>query len=140
MHELKRCIVEILSQSQLASLATVFEEGKPWVRYVVCLGQEDMSIRLATFADSRKVAQVKNNSEVHLTCGVTGLADMQPYLQIQGTAEYVTDRAERHGFWKDSLRSYFKGPDDPNYGILIITPYRIELCTPGSTTPEVWEP
>lgn len=140
MSELKHRIVEILRQTQLASLATVFEEGKPWVRYVVCLGQEDMSIRLATFADSRKVAQVKNNSEVHLTCGVNGPADIQPYLQIQGNAEFVTDRAERHGFWKGSLRSYFKGPDDPNYGVLIITPYRIELYTPGSIIPEVWEP
>ena len=80
MSELKHRIVEILRQPQLAALATVFGEGKPWVCYVVCLGQEDMTIRFATFASSRKVAQIKNNPEIHLTCGVsdpaggTGLA------------------------------------------------------------------
>jgi len=139
MSELKHRIAEILGQPQLGSLATVIDEGKPWVRYVVCLGQDDMTIRFATFTNSRKVAQIKDNPEVHLTCGVTNPADMRPYLQIQGRAEFVTDSAERHGFWKDSLKGYFKGPDDPNYGIVVITPYLIELYSPGSITPEVWE-
>jgi len=140
MSELEHRIIEILRQPQLASFATVAGEGKPWVRYVVCLGREDMTIRFATFANARKVAQIEANPEVHLTCGVTDPADAQPYLQIQGRAEFVTDRAERHGFWKDSLKGYFKGPDDQNYGVVIINPYRIELCSPGALTPEVWEP
>ncbi len=140
MSELKQRIVEILRQSQLASLATVSGEGKPWVRYIFCLGQEDMSIRFATFVNSRKVTQIKNNPEVHLTCGISDPADMRPYLQIQGRAACHTDRAERHAFWKDSLKVYFKGPNDPNFGIVVVTAYRIELCTPGSLTPEVWEP
>lgn len=110
------------------------------MRYVFCEGQEDMTIRLATFAYSRKVAQIKENPEVHITCGVSEPADMQPYVQIQGRAEFTTARTERHGFWKDTLKNYFNGPDDHNYGIVVVTPYRIELCTPGSLTPEVWEP
>ncbi len=140
MPELKQRIGEILQQSQLASFATISGSGKPWVRYVFCLGQADMSIRFATFTNSRKVAQIKQNPEVHLTCGISDPAEMRPYLQIQGRAEFVSDRAERHGFWKESLTAYFNGPDDPNYGIVVITPERIELCTPGSTTPEVWQP
>ena len=80
MSELKHRIIEILQQPQLAALATVINEGKPWVRYVICLGQDDMTIRFATFANSRKVAQIKDNPEVHLTCGVTDPADMRPYL------------------------------------------------------------
>ncbi len=139
MSELERRIIEILRQPQLASFATVVGEGKPWVRYVVCLGQEDMTIRFATFANARKVSQINVNPEVHLTCGVADPADMRPYLQIQGRAEFVTAKAERHGFWKDSLKDYFKGPDDPNYGVVTIKPYLIELCSPGSLSPEVWE-
>lgn len=97
-----------------------------------------MTIRFATFRHSRKVAQIKSNPEVHLTCGVASPAEMKPYLQIQGRAEFMTDAAERHGFWKESLQSYFSGPDDENYGVVVISPYSIELCTPGSNVPEVW--
>ena len=138
MSNVKQRIIEILQPSQLACFATVTEEGKPWVRYVFCEGRADLTIRFATFRHSRKVAQIRNNPEVHLTCGVTGLADMKPYLQIQGRAEFSTDAAERNGFWKESLSSYFQGPDDPNYGVVVVTPYRIELCAPGSPEPHVW--
>ena len=138
MSNVKQRIIEILQPSQLACFATVTEEGKPWVRYVFCEGRADLTIRFATFRHSRKVAQIRNNPEVHLTCGVTGLADMKPYLQIQGRAEFSTDAAERNGFWKESLSSYFQGPDDPNYGVVVVTPYRIELCSPGSPESHVW--
>ena len=36
------------------------------------------------------------------------------------------------------LAPIFSGPDDPNYGVLEITPYCIEYCTVGSHEPEVW--
>lgn len=140
MPELKQRIAKILQQSQLASFATITESGTPWVRYVFCLGQEDMSIRFATHTLSRKVFQIQKNPEVHLTCGISNPINMRPYLQIQGRAEFVTGRTERHGFWKETLKDYFEGPDDPGYGIVVINPYRIELCTPGSLMPEVWEP
>lgn len=138
MSNVQQQISTILQQPQLACLATITLDGKPWVRYVVCEGKADMSIRFATFRNSRKVAQIRNNPEVHLTCGVASPADMKPYVQIQGTAVFLMDTAERNDFWKESLNSYFSGPEDSNYGVVVIKPYRIELCTPGSKTPEVW--
>jgi general stress protein 26 len=138
MPDVKQRIIEMLQSSQLASFATITPEGKPWVRYVFCEGRADMTIRFATFRHSRKVAQIRNNPEVHLTCGASAPADMKPYLQIQAHAEFCTDAAERHGFWKESLKNYFQGQDDPNYGVVVITPYRIELCVPGSLDPLVW--
>lgn len=138
MTNIQERIIGMLRQPQLACLATLTPEGKPWVRYVLCAGSEDMTIRFATFGNSRKVAQIRNTPEVHLTCDVSSPEDMKPYLQVQGRAEFLVDAAERHGFWKESLSSYFQGPDDPNYGIVVIKPYRIELCTPGSPAPEVW--
>ncbi len=139
MSNVKQRIIEILQPSQLACFATITDEGTPWVRYVVCEGRADMTIRFATFRHSRKVSQIMTNPEVHLTCGVTGLADMKPYLQIQGRAVCCTDTIERNGFWKESLQNYFQGPDDPNYGVIVVTPYRIELCSPGSPEPLVWD-
>lgn len=139
MYDLKQRILNIIQKPQLTSMATITEEGKPWVRYVMSFGSEDLSIRFASFVNARKVAQIKHNPEVHLTCGVTNPEVMIPYLQIQGKARLTTDKVEREAFWNEQLRKIFKGPDDPDYGVIIVTPYRIELCSPGKFEPEVWK-
>jgi general stress protein 26 len=138
MATLKDHILEIIGTPQLASLASLTEEGKPWVRYVMVTGDKDLTLRFASFLESRKVAQIKNNPEVHLTCGVTSPESADSYLQIQGRAHVTTDEAERGAYWKDELKRYFSGPDDPNYCIVKVTPYRIEYMSPGSMEPEVW--
>jgi len=138
MSELKKHIIEIIRTPQLFCLATITLDGKPWVRYVFCEGRQDMTIRFATFVSSRKVAQIRKNPEVHLTCGVSSPADMKPYLQIQGRAELLTDTVERKEFWKESLKNYFHGPDDANYGVVVVKPYLVELCSPGSLAPQIW--
>jgi len=140
MAELKDQILEILGKPQLAGLATVTPEGNPWVRYVMVLAAEDLTIHSATFVEARKVGQIKANPEVHLTCGVMNPMEMTPYLQIQGRAVLRTDEEIRHAFWSDMLAPIFSGPDDPKYGVLEVTPYRIEYCTPGSHEPQVWTP
>ena len=138
MSDLKDKIYQVLKGLQLAGFATVTEDGKPWVRYVMMGTSQELTIRFATFVTARKVAQIKNHPEVHLTCGVTDPQTPAPYVQIQGRARMTTDKAERHDFWSDMLSQIFKGPEDPNYGVIIVEPYRIEYCTPGSFEPEVW--
>lgn len=138
MSKLKKEIAAIITPLQLSSVATIAEEGKPWVRYVMTVGRDDLSVRFATFAHSRKVAQIAANPEVHVTLGCNDPAIMKPYLQIQGRAYFSTDAAERHGFWSEMLANYFSGPDDPNYGVVVVTPYRIELANAGVPLPEVW--
>lgn len=139
MADLKERILDIIRQPQLSGFATVTDEGKPWVRYVMAAAGDDMVIRFASFVGARKVHQIARNPEVHLTCGVTDPMKMAPYLQIQGRARFTTEEAERHGFWSDMLKPIFSGPDDPKYGVVVVTPYRIEYCSPGSYEPEVWE-
>lgn len=138
MSDLQQRILDIIHKPQLAALATVTEKNNPWVRYVVTVGDGNFVIRCATFVESRKVKQILHNSNVHLTCGVNSLKEMQPYLQIQGQALVTTDKEERHGFWNDMLEPIFDGPDDPKYCVIVVEPYRIEYCTPGSYDPEVW--
>ena len=36
-------------------------------------------------------------------------------------------------------QSYFSGPDDPNYFVVIVKPYRIELMQMTKMIPQVWE-
>ena len=138
MSELKQRILDIIHKPQLASLATVTELNNPWVRYVVTVGDGNFVLRCATLVESRKVQQIKNNPNVHLTCGVSSFLAMQPYLQIQAKARVATDKDERHNFWNDMLAPMFTGPDDPKYAVIVIEPYRIESCTPGSYQPEIW--
>jgi len=138
MLDLKQRILDIVHKPQLATLATVTGQNNPWARYVVTVGDGDLVLRCATFVDSRKVEQIESNPNVHLTCGVTSLQEMQPYLQIQGLAKVTNDKEERHNFWNDLLAPIFSGPDDPKYSVIVVEPYRIEYCTLGSYEPEVW--
>jgi len=139
MSDVKERILKILQQPQLAGLATITQDGKPWARYVMVVGSPDMTIRCATFASARKVKQIKKNPEVHVTCGVTDPRNMAPYLQIQGRAALNTSKEARHGFWSDMLKVIFSGPDDPNYAVVEIKPYCVEYWSPGVHEPEVWK-
>jgi general stress protein 26 len=139
MSDLKERILKILQQPQLAGLATITPDGKPWVRYVMVVGSGNMTIRCATFVSARKITQIKKNPEVHVTCGVTDPRNMAPYLQIQGRATLNTSKEARHGFWSDMLSPIFSGPDDPNYAVVEIKPYYVEYCSPGVHEPEVWK-
>ena len=140
MTDIKERILDVLKpeESFLASLATITEDGRPWVRYVSPKISGDLALRIATSPESRKANHIRKNPEVHLTCGVTDPETAQYYLQIEGKAEVVTDGPERTAFWSDGLKAYFSGPDDPNYALLVVKPYRIELCPPMGMNVEVW--
>lgn len=139
MSDIKKKVLDIISSPQLMSFATITEDSKPWVRYVIGMADENLTIRFSTFVKSRKVAQIEKNQEVHIVCGVSSLETAEHYLQIQGKAEITKEEQERKKFWHDDLKAYFSGPDDPNYCICLVNPYRIEYYTMGSMEPEVWE-
>jgi general stress protein 26 len=138
MSELKQRIYDVISHPQIVACATLTLEGLPWVRYVVAVADKNLIIRFASILESRKVEQIRNNPEVHLTCGVSSLEENNPYLQIQARARISTDESERENFWDDKLKSVFTGPDDPKYCIVIVEPYRIEYCIQGPFEPDVW--
>jgi len=136
---LKRKILAKLNQPTLCALATVTEDGRPWVRYVTPFADENLILWMATRADSRKVAQIRQNPEVHLTTGITDPKIPMPYLQIQGRAQILTDGDTKKAVWSDYLSNIFSGPDDPNYVVCRIVPYRIEWQGSEAPSPQVWE-
>jgi general stress protein 26 len=136
---LKRKILAKLTAPTLCVLATVTEDGKPWARYVTPFADENLTIWMATFANSRKINQIRKNPEVHLTTGVTDAQGAMPYLQIQGRAEILMDGETKKAVWSDYLAKVFSGPDDPNYVVCRIIPHRIEWQATGAVPPEVWE-
>ena len=138
MTDLKKRIHEKLSRFPMVCLATASATGKPWVRYVMARPDDDLTLRIATSAGSRKVAQIRENPQVHVTCGVTDLPGAESYLQIEATAEVSTDPAQKRAFWDDRLLSYFSGPDDEKFAVITVRPHRIELMSMTAKM-EVWE-
>jgi general stress protein 26 len=141
MSDLKQKILAKIDKPTLSALATLTEDGKPWVRYVTPRADKDLNLWLATFIGSRKVSQVRKNPEVHVTTGVIEPEKAESYLQIQGRAEILTDAESRNTVWGDFLQPIFSGPDDPNLCVCKITPYLIEYHTlnPPGSPPEVLE-
>ncbi|OGW26375.1 MAG: hypothetical protein A2X59_05225 [Nitrospirae bacterium GWC2_42_7] len=139
MSELKQRIFEAAKDFQLINFASVTEDGKPWVRYVVGKADDKLVFRFCTSINSRKVGQIRKDPNVHISFGAKDLESAKHFIQVEGRAEVTTDKAERESFWFDELKNYFSGPDDPNYCIIIIKPSRIEFGTMGNRTPEVWQ-
>ena len=139
MSELKQKILEKFKGPTLCAFATVTEEGKPRVRYTTPTMDENLTIWMATFANSRKIPQIKNNPEVHITSGVGSFETAESWVQIEAKAEILYDEETKNKVWDDHLKVAFSGPDDPNYCICKITPYRIEYHKMGPNPAEVWE-
>ena len=140
MSELKEKILSKMKTPTLAVLATITDEGKPWARYVMPFADKNLTLWMATRLNTRKVGQIRKNPEVHVTAGCVNPEAREPFLQIQGKAQILNDEASRKLVWNDGLKAIFSGPDDPNFGVVKVTPYRIEYQPMGPVPAEVWEP
>ena len=83
---------------------------------------------------------MRQNPNVHVSLGAKDLITARNWLQIEGVAEISTAKAERDAFWFDGLKAHFKGPDDPNYCVVIVKPSKIELASMASLDAEIWQP
>ncbi len=140
MNDLHQRIFAAAKDLQLMNFATITEDGKPWVRYVVGKADNELVFRFCTHKETRKVRQIRKNPDVHLSLGVADIETADHWVQVQGTAELSTDKAERQAFWFDALTDFFSGPDDPDYCVVIVKPTLIEFGTMGSMNPEIWKP
>jgi general stress protein 26 len=131
-------IWNILKEPQTAALATISESGAPWVRYVTIRADRDLTLNFCTSLASRKAREIAADPAVHLTCGNLQPPDDSAFLQIAGRAEVRADRATRLKYWQEGWERYFKGPEDPDYIVIIVRPSLIEFNGPGAVVPEVW--
>ena len=138
MSDLKQRIFDAAKELQLVNVATITEDGKPWVRYVMGKADEELLFRFCTSKETRKVAQIRKNHNVHICLGVSDLETAKNWLQVEGEAEVTTEKDECEAFWFDELKNYFSGPDDPDYCIVIVRPSKIEFGTMGNMVPEIW--
>jgi general stress protein 26 len=138
MTELEGRIWQIVGRPQTAALATIGEDGAPWVRYVTVRAERDFSLSFCTARSTRKARQIAARPDVHLTCGILSPPDGSAFLQIAGRAEIRSDAATKTACWQEEWRRYFAGPDDPEYVIVLVFPSVIEYNGPGAIEPEIW--
>lgn len=139
MNTLEKQILEIISIPQVSGLATISEDGKPWVRNVVTRGNEDMILQIATSKHMRKVKHITDSPEVHLSCGSNSLTEMAPYLQITGIASIDESEEVKGAFWNPGLEQYFNGPTDPDYVVIKVKMTQVEYYDPKDLAhPKIW--
>ncbi|MFH1453131.1 MAG: pyridoxamine 5'-phosphate oxidase family protein [Armatimonadota bacterium] len=127
--ELKTKILSVLQNPTMTSFATV-KDGKPWVRYVMLHTKDNLDMYFTTSKKSRKIAQINQNPNCHITAGGSPTDFTNPYLQIEGKAEILEDPSIKKEFWSDYLGKLFTGPEDPDYVIVHIKPEIIECWNP----------
>lgn len=138
MTDLEKKIWKILEKLQTTALATIGEDGAPWVRYVTVRAGKDFTLNFCTARSTRKARQIMARPDVHLTCGNLNPPDGSAYLQVAGRAEVRSDAAAKAAYWQEEWRRYFAGPEDPEYVIVLVIPSVIEYNAPGALAPEVW--
>ena len=132
---IKEDILKVIGGQVVAAIATV-QEGKPAVRHMAVMGQEDLTLIGATRKDSRKVGQIKKNPDVAMAIW-SGKKFSDPYIMIQGRAKVHEDLETKKKFWNPMLEPYFQKPENPDYVVLKFTPKRIEYYQ--DMTVDVWE-
>ncbi|MFC1509939.1 pyridoxamine 5'-phosphate oxidase family protein [Candidatus Omnitrophota bacterium] len=136
-NELKNKIVKVIKEYPIGSVATI-RDGKPWVRYMAMQPESDLTLYTTAFVSSRKIGQIEKNSNVHVVFGADSKNWELPYINVEATAEILRDLETKKKCWCDMLSKFFKGPEDPNYVVVKITPIFIEYMSPGAHQPEVY--
>lgn len=134
---LKNKILKVIKGSKLASLATI-ANGKPWVRYVVARS-EGLTLYICTFKDSRKVRQIRENPNVHITIGGSMENMEAPYVQIAASAKARSDAGIRKRLWMPFMKKYYTGVDDPQYVVIEAKPVLIEYMNTETHTAQIYK-
>jgi general stress protein 26 len=114
------------------SMTTVDRQGRPRNRLVHPVWEEPTGW-LATGRHSFKAKHLEKNPFVSLA--FWDQEQEQVYVDCEAT--WVDDAETKARLWElyltkpegYPLSGFWKGVDDPNYGLLRLDPWRIELCT-----------
>lgn len=134
---LKNKILEVIKGRKLIALATI-ANGKPWVRLAMCRS-EGLNLYICTYRNSRKVVQIKKNPNVHLVISKDLNKLEAPYIQVAGKAKVRSDAKIRYKYWRNFMKKYYSGPDDPDYVIVEVKPGLIEYQSTEAEHVEIFK-
>ena len=134
-----------IEQTVWCTLTTIDRRGRPRGRLVHPIWEEPVGW-LATFRRSFKAKHLAENPWISLA--YWDQSQEQVYIDCRAT--WVEDADEKVRLWHlysakpegYGLEAFWKGIDDPNYGLLRLDPWRIELWSVkelfSRTPPQVW--
>ena len=136
MKDIRKDIIEIINNSELAFLSTINLENFPETRVMSNEFNrnidENLSIYFACGTNSPKFDQVIKNSVASLYYFI---AENMKNMILFGKVEIINDKSLKDILWKDDLRQYFPGgKEDELYGILRFVPigYKYYIFTDGA--------
>jgi len=110
--------IEVLRSFDYAMLVSSGAGAEPHARpMAIAESDTDGTIWFLTGKDTQKVFEIAEHTET--------LAVMQSssrYLSVTGRARIVDDRARIHKLWKEPMRVWFDGKDDPNIVLIRLEP------------------
>ncbi|MEH6942692.1 pyridoxamine 5'-phosphate oxidase family protein [Bacillus sp. JJ722] len=115
----------IIEESRVGVLSTI-SKGKPNGRYMTFFN-EGITIYTPTNKNMYKIEDMVTNPHVHIILGYEGEGYGDTYAEIEGVGVLSTDEELKSRLWNDTLSTYFSGPNDPNYVVIVIEPKKVTI-------------
>ena len=120
---LKEKVKEVFTKFGVFILATSKDE-MPRSRYMTGKMGDDFCIWGITHLSSQKVSIIKNNPSVCCISAINPEEFDSPRVLLFGKASIFTGTEIKRNNWRDSLKQFFTGPDDPEYAVYKISPVK----------------
>lgn len=117
---------EIIETDITCTFISVDENNQPQARILASFPiEDDWVVWVGTSTNSRKVSQVKNNSNVMIF-----FYDPKgrSYVSIAGSGKIVNNPELKKKYWKEGWTKYYKNPET-DYVLIKVIPERIEICS-----------
>lgn len=134
--------IEKVHRMVWCNVATIDTQGRPRSRILHPIWESDTGW-IATGRHTLKARHIENNPHVSLAY----IADVFKPVYVDCSAEWVDEQGQKERLWnllKETPQPlgydpglFWKGVEDPEYGLLKLTPWRIELAHLGGVT-RVW--
>jgi len=132
------------SHAVYCSMATVDRKNRPRTRIIHPIWDGPIGW-LISWPQSHKAKHLEHNAYVSLAY----IQDKEKPLYVDCVAEWVTERAEKERIWQlhqttpppmgFDPQPHYETIDNPFYGLLRFTPWRIELANLGGES-LIWRP
>ena len=130
----------IMQRARFCTLVTIGEDGHPQARIMDAFPPEaQMVVWMATNRASRKVAEIRKDPRVTLSCFDP---NSMGYATLLGRAALVSDPAEKAKRWKDDWAKLYKDRNrGDDYLLIRVTPIRLEVSAESEgvrNDPKTW--
>ncbi|MBI5974373.1 pyridoxamine 5'-phosphate oxidase family protein [Staphylococcus canis] len=123
----------VIRESRIGVLSTAIN-NIPNSRYMIFYN-DGLDLYTKTSKQTPKIEELRSNSNAHVLLGYEE-GQHQPYIEIEGQVEIVTNQNTIDWLWKEQDHSFFDSKDDADLVVIRVIPSRITLLnSKDSDTP-----